>query len=535
MHARCFWHIGVRFYLRSSDSLYLYRVMRHRVVIICLLSLLVAGRAGAVPYTYIYNENCARAYNYFLALRLAEGRQAITLERKNNPQNLMAVYLADYEDCILLLVNCNIEDYTQRAGKMSERIDELAKGDPSSPWYRFCYAGMYLHRAIINIRFGEQYKAAYNFRKSFALLKENQKMFPSFEYNNVISGLQEAVVGSLPGSYKWLASVFGMKGSVKNGTEKLGAFVNGHTSADPLYTETVLYYLYARFYLLAEQEQVWKLLNTAKFGTKNNLLNTFVKANIALDYRHSDEALELLRAASKEEGFQAYPIFQYQTGMALLTRCDTSCTYYFDRFLHENKSDIFIKDAWQRKAFVWYVAGNKEKAEYCRRQVTREGTARLDADKQAARFASAGVWPNRGLLQARLLIEGGYSENALAILRGINKSELPNQADKAEYNFRMGRVYEEMAKKPGNGSNYKLALAQYREAMTEGKDRHEQFAARAALHMGKIYELLEMDKEAIGMYNECLNMPDHDFQNSIDQQAKSGINRIEWKSQPKAE
>ncbi len=499
-----------------------------RALILIPFTLLLTSSAAATG-NYTYTDNCAKAYNYFLSLHFAEARQAIAAERKANPDNLMAVYLADYEDCIVLLLNSNIEDYSQRVGKMSERLDQLANGNASSPWYRFCYAGMYLHRAIINIRFGEQYKAAFHFRKSFALLKENQRLFPAFEYNNVISGLQEAVVGSLPGSYKWLASVFGMKGSVKKGTDKLAAFVNTHNSSQPLYTETMLYYLYARFYLLAEQQEVWALLNNAQFVTRNNLLNTFVKANIALDYRRSEDALELLRAAATEPGYSNFPVFDYQHGMALLTRCDTSCVFYFNRYLRNNKSDIGIKDSWQRMAFAWYVNGNREKAEYCRRQVLREGTARLDPDKQAARFAASGVWPHKGLLQARLLIEGGYNEKALALLQGIGKAQLVNPADRAEYGFRLGRVYEEMARKPGGGQHFKTALAHYREALNDGKGRHEQFAARAALHMGKIYETLEMNVEAIAIYNECLNMPDHDFQNSIDQQAKSGINRIEGK------
>ncbi len=500
-----------------------------RSAILALVALLLISSHAGATYTYTYNDNCAKAYNYFMSLHMAEGRQIIAQERKSNPNNLMAVYLADYEDCILLLVNCSAEEYRQRTPEMNDRLKILANGDQTSPWYRFCYAGMHLHRAIINIRFGEQYRAAYNFRKSFSLLKENQKLFPSFEHNNIIAGLQDAVVGSLPSSYKWLASVFGMKGSVKNGTDKLGAFVKDHNNTHPLYTETVLYYLYARFYLLAEQEQVWAFLNSSQFSTKNNLLNLFVKTNIALDYRQSDEALEALGESSKEAGYASYPIFNYQYGMALLTRCDSASAFYFNRYLMHNKSDVYIKDAWQKMAFAWHVNGNKEKAEYCKRQIINAGTARIDADKQALRFATGDIWPNRSLLQARLLIEGGYYDKALGILKGVNKESLQQPADKAEYHFRMGRVYEEMAKKPAGGHYFKQALAEYREGMNEGKGRHEQFAARSALHMGKIYELLGMNTEALNIYNECLNMPDHDFQNSIDQQAKSGINRIEYK------
>lgn len=497
--------------------------------ILVLFGLFFCTGVRGATYTYTYTENCAKAYSYFLSLRLAEGRQMIELERKANPHNLMAVYLADYEDCIQLLINCDINDYAQRARGMDERLKVLANGDAASPWYRFCYAGMHLHRAIINLRFGEQYKAAFNFRKSFALLRENQKLFPTFEYNNIIAGLQEAVVGSLPNSYKWLASVFGMRGSVKQGTAKLAAFVNTHNSSQPLYSETFLYYLYTRFYLLAEQAEVWQVLNSAAFKTRGNLLHVFVKTNIALDYRHADEALELLHAAAEEPGYKDYPVFDYQHGYALLTHCDTGSTFYFDRYLKHNKSDVYIKDSWQKMAFAWYAGGRTDKAEYCRRMIGKQGTARIDADKQASRFAALGVWPNRALLQARLYIEGGYYDRALEILNSIGKDKLLNAADRAEYHFRTGRVYEEMAAAPGKSSLYKQALAQYKDAINEGKDRHEQFAARAALHIGRIYEQLGMLTEAVAMYNECLNMPDHDFQNSIDQQAKSGINRIEDK------
>jgi hypothetical protein len=45
--------------------------------------------------------------------------------------------------------------------------------------------------------------------------------------------------------------------------------------------------------------------------------------------------------------------------------------------------------------------------------------------------------------------------------------------------------------------------------------------------MGIIYEHTGQTKEAIDRYNECLDMPSHDFQNSIDNQAKAGLNRIE--------
>jgi TPR repeat protein len=91
-----------------------------------------------------------------------------------------------------------------------------------------------------------------------------------------------------------------------------------------------------------------------------------------------------------------------------------------------------------------------------------------------------------------------------------------------EYFFRYGRVNEESA-------NDAQALEWYRNAIRIGNKRHEQFAARAALQMGRIYEREGLKDQAMNSYMECLEMPAHDFQNSIDQLAKAGINRIEGK------
>lgn len=471
-------------------------------------------------YIYAYTDNCRRAYENYLSLHIQEARSNIISEIKANPYNLMAVYLADYEDCIQLLLNCDKKDLAQRNAHFDEHLDLLDKGDSKSPWHRFCKAGVYLHWAIINIRFGEQLSAANSFRKSFALLKENQRLYPSFGYNDTFAGLEEAVVGSLPGNYKWIAAIFGMKGNIRKGTNKLSFFLKNHTADDFMYAETLLYYLYTRFYLLQEQKETWEILSAPGYITKNNLLNTYVKANLALDYRKGGEALAVLRNAFKEYNYNSYPILDYQTGAALLYQCDTACTYYFNQYLAKNKSDLYIKDCWQKMAFAWYIAGNMPKAQYCRQQIKQYGTLQIDADKQAEKFGAGTTWPNKPLLQARMLIEGGYYNDAYKVLTGITTQSLTEPADKAEYHFRLGRVYEEM----GNDNK---ALLCFQNSMDAGRSRHEQFAARAALHTGRIYERAGKFAQAKKSYEECLDMPEHDFQNSIDQQAKAGINRVE--------
>jgi tetratricopeptide (TPR) repeat protein len=482
-----------------SSFLYLYSV-RPRWLIFPLLFICFISFGKAGSYIYDYNDNCSKAYQGYMALHFAEGRAAIITEIKANPYNLMPTYIADYEDCLTLLLNCDKEEYEQRKDHFESRLDLLDKGDRSSPWYRFCKAGLYLHWAIVNTRFGEQYKAAIKFRKSFALLKENQKLFPDFEYNEVFAGLQEAVIGSLPGNYQWLASVFGIKGNLKKGTAKLSAFINTHTSRQPLYAETVLYNAYTRFYLLNEHREIWDFLTSAKFPTANNLLNSFVKTNLALDYCKADVAMEVLQQAARDANYSYYPIFDYQMGIALLTKADIACTNYFEEYLKKNKSDLYIKECWQKCAWAWYINGNIKQAEHCREQIKLQGSTRLDADKQAEKFAEGRSWPVKKILQARLLTDGGYPAQAITVMNTLDATSLTNPADKAEYYYRLARAYEESAEN-------KKALEYYQAAINIGKERHEQFAARAALQMGVIYERSGIKSNAL--------------------QAKAGINRVE--------
>jgi tetratricopeptide (TPR) repeat protein len=158
-------------------------------------------------------------------------------------------------------------------------------------------------------------------------------------------------------------------------------------------------------------------------------------------------------------------------------------------------------------------------AGYYKGQIKKTGNALFDVDRSAERFSESSVWPLEKLLQARLLIDGGYYNQASAILLSISKSELSNPADRVEYYFRLGRLYDETG-------NTDKAIEFYEYTIQIGRDRTEHFAARSALQLGMLYEHSGNKDLAIAKYKECLSIRDHDFQNSLDQQAKAGINRL---------
>jgi tetratricopeptide (TPR) repeat protein len=491
-----------------------------RFIFVCLVFCCAACmRAGASGYIYDYDDNCSQAYQCFMAMQFQEGKTHLFREFRKNPYNLMATYIADYEDCLVLLLTADRQEYEQRRDHYDERLDLLSKGDEKSPWYRLCKAGVYLHWAMIHMRLGDQFKAATIFRKSYIAIKENERLFPGFEYNQLFDGIKESVAGTIPDNYKWLASIFGIRGEVMKGAKALTTFVNGHTAEQPLQIEGALFSVYIRFYLLNEQKQVWEYLCSDRLAGGNNLLNIFIKSNIGVNYRQAETVIMLLGSELARRAAVKYPILDYQMGTALLFKQDTGCLYYFSRFLQNNKGNPYIKDTWYRMAIAYYLQHDLKQAQHCREQIVKYGGTMADADAQAQRFAKEESWPYLPLLRARLYIDGGYYAEAAKIMAGILPAELTTETDRLEYYFRFGRLYEETGNLPKAKEFYEYTIR-------IGQNRQEHFAARSALQLGMIYERADDKPAAIAKYKQCLAMRHHDFQNSIEQQAKAGISRV---------
>lgn len=493
--------------------------MRFSRLLLPVLLFVALAAKGAV-YTFDYNEKCRQAYMHYMSLQFEQGRAVVMQAMKENPYNLMPTFISDYEDCLLLLFNGDKKDLQQMKGHMDLRLGLLSKAEKNTPWYRFSKAGIYMHWALVHLRFSDNFKAAGAFRKSYLLLKENKKLYPSFAYNDVYLGLAETVVGVIPDEYKWIAAIFGMKGSVKKGIGKLDHFIETNAADALMRQEAVVYDLYMRFYLLHDQEYVWKYLNSSRFVTKDNLLQQFVYANIAINYRKAAQAIDVLKAAERNKYHDRYPIFDYEMGSALLNKTDPASIAYLRSFVENFRGNIFIKDAWQKLFQAYLLEDNIDAAMECKKGIMTHGTLMVDADKQAQRFAESNDMPDKRLLAARLLVDGGYYNEALGILGRQDEADFANITSKLEYNFRMGRIHEELGKDA-------QALSFYSNTVAAGKNRKEYFAARALLQSAFIYEKKGDRWQALNKYKECLELKGHDFQNSIDQMAKAGIDRLQ--------
>ena len=89
-----------------------------------------------------------------------------------------------------------------------------------------------------------------------------------------------------------------------------------------------------------------------------------------------------------------------------------------------------------------------------------------------------------------------------------------------EYYYRKGRIYDEM-------QNIGLAKDNYKKTIDLGQNANYFFAAKSALQLALIHEKNAENKKAIYFFNKCIAMQDHEYEQSLEQKAKAGLNRLQ--------
>ena len=496
---------------------YFRSVMKQLIVIFFLIGLCTISSAQKV---YEFNSVCQQAYQEITKLRISSGIVLIEKAKQQNPDNLIPLLLESYVDFYTLFLNEDPRDYQIRYPKFSERLDQLQQGPKSSPFYYYCLSTVRVHKGASAIKFGKLWDAGWDFRKAYQHIKENKKRFPTFTANDLIFGALQAVVGTIPKGYQWIASLFGMKGSLTEGMKTVRGFINSNDPwAKMMFNEAAFIYPYLLFYIENKKEEALAFTQQKKLDLVNNHLHAYMAANLAINNKQSEFAQKIILNRNRSDEYLQVSIWDFELGFTKLYHLETQeAAKYLEKFLTGFKGKFYVKDAYQKLSWCYYLQGNMTAAQEVRKKILQKGATDSDADKQALKDAQSGKWPNILLLKARLLSDGGYHNDAAALLQDKTENDFSNEEEKLEFAYRMARIYDDLGRD-------EEAIKSYLIAIRLGENRKEYFAARAALQTGQLYEKKGDKSMAITYYQKCLDMDDHEYKNSLDQRAKSGIAR----------
>lgn len=492
------------------------QTMKYLIILLVSLFSFLSDTIGQREYDF--SLACQQAYKDILHLKIQSGREQIARIKKQEPNNLIPYLLESYANFFELFFNENPTQYAAQLKKWDQLISLAKNGNTSSAFYHYAISMMYLHKAIIEIKFGDTWSAGWNFRRAYGYIRDNKSLHPGFTPNLLLHGSLETVAGTIPSGYRFFANLLGMKGSIQNGMKSIQQFLQTDNAYGKLMKEEAQFmYCYLSFYFENKKTEVIQYIQQQKLDVVNNHLFCFMLANL---YQNSQQSSKVRTTIQKRNPSNAYlntPVWSLLEGYAALNELDlddaiASLTDFQNRF----QGNTYLKESYWKLSWAYYLKKNLPAAEQARKMALQKGKTFTDADKKALKDAESGVWPNPILLQARVLNDGGFHQRALEKLQQMPRQSSP--AWELEYQYRLGRIWDDMGKDS-------MALVHYNQTIQLGRYRKEYFAARAALQIGQLYEQKGQFKKALTYYELCLDMDHTEYKNSLDQRAKSGIAR----------
>ena len=495
-------------------------ILRITAITGLLLSFLLRTEAHSVAY-FDFNERCKTAYQNIYELEFQAANALIQAEKKEHPDNLIPDYLNHY----ILFLKTFIGEEQQDFSALKSSSDRLNKtfGGPTavSPYKNYLLAEINLMTAFNKIKFKEFVGSALEVRRAFKLLEENNRNYPEFILNYKCLGLLHAFIGAVPENYQWLVTIAGMSGTIQSGINELKQVYESSASIDSefnfMHRETGFIYLFTGQQLQPDINKALNLLQ--QMNVTNNPLEIFFACNLYYSAGKSEKVLDILNKFKYPDS--SYPIYylSYIKGLAELGELNPESFSNFNNYVKLYKGNSFIKAAYQKMAWTELLKSDTAGYRKWMSLLLTKGNNFTDEDKQAEKEAQSKTIPNVYLLKARILFDGGNYKEALHLLATPNEDDIPSFGNKLEYIYRLARVFDKMNITDQGKTNYEKTIRL-------GIKSKEYYAAASAVFLAQIYEKEKNFTEAEKYYRQALSMKNHDYQNSLDQKAKAGLNRI---------
>lgn len=488
-----------------------------------VVSVLIFFSSCIVSQSYVeLTEEGIEAYQAIMALKFEQAEKIISEEKVNHPDNLYFIYLENYMDFLSLFLSEEKAMFDELEPYKSKRIDQIKKLSKTDPYRNYFLGNIQLQWAVARLKFSEYFTAATEINKSYRLLEENQQQFPDFVPNKISLGVLHIMIGMIPEKYHWMLNLINMHGSVEQGREELN-FVLLHASTNDtlayLKDETLFYLGFVDLNIKPNEAQLDFLVSELESSRNENMLFTYLLANILMRTGKNDAALELLTEDVNHAEYYPFFYLDYLTGECYLRKLDTDqAIESYQSFLENFKGINYIKDA-NRKIAWCYLINNEDDMYFEQlKKVSETGYEEVDVDKEAEKEAESNLPPRADLLKARLLFDGGYYQKTDSLLAAVAITDL-NAEEQTERIYRLGRSADQQNKK-------KEAIGFYLQTIESGKDMESYFAGNSALKLAELYEREGQVQKALFYYQLCLDLDFDEYETSIHSKAKAGLDRL---------
>lgn len=491
----------------------------------CFILITILLLPSLLKAEFVFNENCIKAYQSIISLKLQEGQNILNNEKRINPKNNIPILLENYIDFFKVLTTETNESFEKFKINKSNRIERIeADIQKNSPWYLYSIAEINLQSCINRFKYSEFVTGAYELQKAYKLLEENKRKFPDFLPNQKSFALLYGLIGLVPDQYKWALSTIGLKGNIQEGMDMLEELKNKlpNSNYKHFQHETIFFLSFIQL-SIENNPNIFETVIKNTSGIPNtNLLKVYICSVVALRTGHGDEAIEILENRPKSNAYCSFYHLDYMMACAKQHRFDNDAVNYFESYLKNYEGNFNVKDSYLKIAWYYLLKGNIDKYNAYTSLCKVRGQAISEKDKSAVIQASETHAPELNLLKARFYYDGGYYKKALDVLTDKRLDNIPLIKDKVEYLYRMGTIQQAL-------NNIDQSIVFYNATISQGSELKYQYAASACFRLGNIYESKKQYKKAASFYNQCLKMKNEEYKNSFESKAKAGLRRVSGK------
>ena len=416
------------------------------------------GQSNPYQITPILQE----AYADVFKLKVSSAKLLLQKEKASVSSKAFALYVEDYADMVTLLVSDEKRLFEQLVANEDKRLEELDDFPANSPYQRLWQAEIRLHWAFIKLKFGKEVSACWDIIKAYRLLEENAKQYPDFISTYKSLGLLHVMIGSAPQNYQWVTKLLGLRGNIPQGMREIQTVIQKDKLFAP---EAKLIELLLHAYILSYSEAENARLLTLAEGEKDNLLLHFFGTTVSMKDGRGEQALRILNQRPLGAGYLAFPFLEYLKGELLLQKGQyDEARNHLKTFLGQYKGQNYRKDTYLKLFLSHWLENDETLAGPYLERVLSGGTAYVEADKFAEKFAQSFKKKEisaqqKTLMRARLAFDGGYLPEAMTMLKPLQENAFPSLRDKAEFQYRMGRLFQRQNRSDSAIGHYERAIA----------------------------------------------------------------------------
>ncbi len=402
---------------------------------------------------------------------------------------------------------------------LNDSLTTLAEEMGDAPGARLAAATAKLHRALSFGRQERYARAGNSFREACGLFSDLDGPDAAFG-----QGVCEVAAGSVPRQYRWLARLFGFRGTVAGGLDKLD---RASQAGGALAVDAVVGFAISDATLNERRGgSVDRLVALAETRPDSPVLGYLAGYHLLLDRRAAPAvaALRRAQAAQAADGVEPVPFLDAHLGLALFRqRQFAEAAPLLERYARTFRGRALVAQTTLHAGLAYELTGDRRRAVslYRRVRANRDYDSDLSAEREAERRLDAPLSDaDRALLIGGAAYDAGdYDEAVRALQPVVTDGALPAEA-RAEAAYRTGRARQAQER-------WDDAVRHFQLAADRPGDPLAKWGPWAVYHIGEVHEATGDLDAAARQYRAVLDdETEFDYHKSLEQRTRAALERI---------